>query len=165
MSKKVKSIDFGFENCEVGTLPIKAVPSFYLDNVHKDFSHRWFFENESVDEVETTISCDYAHFQIDYELAKNIQSNVMGLFNDDIEQNNLAKRFLGWNDITSITLNYQDDTSLDIYVPFDELRINELDVNNKLQTTKLVKYDPWNVGFNETYKEHDMIMIEIGKNE
>ena len=37
------------------------------------------------------------------------------------------------------------------------------DENNKLQKTKLVKYDLWEVGFNENYKNHDMIMIDIGK--
>lgn len=29
--------------------------------------------------------------------------------------------------------------------------------------TKLVKYDSWEVGFNEAYKNHDMIMIDIEK--
>ncbi|MDE7049414.1 MAG: hypothetical protein K2O75_00780 [Lactobacillus sp.] len=163
MSKKVTSIDFIFENCEVGTLPINAVPSFYFDDLTKNISHRWLFKNESVDEIETTISCKYAHFQIDYELAKKVKTNVMELFDEDIKENNFAKRLLRWNDITSINLHYQNGTSTNIYVPFDEVKLNELDEDNKLQKTKLVKYDSWEVGFNENYKNHNMIMIDIGK--
>lgn len=163
MSKKVTSIDFVFENCEVGTLPINAVPSFYFDDLTKSISHRWFFESEPVDETETTISCKCAHFQIDYELAKKVKTNVMELFDDDIEKNNFAKRLLRWNDITSITLHYQDGSSMSIYVPFDEIKLNELDEDNKLQKTKLVKYDSWEVGFNEAYKNHDIFMIDIEK--
>ncbi|WP_367719318.1 hypothetical protein [Lactobacillus gasseri] len=52
---------------------------------------------------------------------------------------------------------------MSIYVPFDEIKLNELDEDNKLQKTKLVKYDSWEVGFNEAYKNHDMIMIDIEK--
>lgn len=87
----------------------------------------------------------------------------MELFDDDVKENNFAKRLLRWNDITSINLHYQNGTSTNIYVPFDEVKLNELDENNKLQKTKLVKYDLWEVGFNENYKNHDMIMIDIGK--
>lgn len=163
MPKKVTSIDFVFENCEVGTLPMKAVPLFYLDNVNKSISHCWNFESDPADQVETTISCKYARFQVDYELAKKIGTNFMDVFDDDIEQNNLAKRLLNWNNLTYITLNYQNGTTLDIYVPFDELQINELDVNNRVQTAKLVEYNAWDVGFNEAYKGHDMIVVEVGK--
>lgn len=163
MPKKVKNVDFVFENCEVGTVPIKAIPSFYFEDVSKDLSHRWFFETELVDEVETTINCKHAHFQINYEIVKKIKTNIMDLFNDDVEKNNLAKRLLNRNDITSITLNYQDGSSMDIYVPFKEVKLNELDVDNELQKTKLVKYNPYDVGFNENYKDHNMIMIDIGK--
>lgn len=70
MSKKVTSIDFVFENCEVRTLPINAVPSFYFYDLIKNISHQWILKSVPVDEIETTISCRYAHFQIDYELAK-----------------------------------------------------------------------------------------------
>lgn len=87
----------------------------------------------------------------------------MELFDDDVKENNFAKRLLRWNDITSINLHYQNGTSTNIYVPFDKVKLNELDENNKLQKTKLVKYDLWEVGFNENYKNHDMIMIDIGK--
>ncbi|MEN2515486.1 hypothetical protein AADG60_03180 [Lactobacillus johnsonii] len=73
MSKKVTSIDFVFENCEVRTLPINAIPSFYFYDLIKNISHQWILKSEPVDEIETTISCRYAHFQIDYELAKKLK--------------------------------------------------------------------------------------------
>ena len=106
MSKKVTSIDFVFENCEVRTLPINAIPSFYFYELIKNISHQWILKSEPVDEIETTISCRYAHFQIDYELAKKVKTNVMELFDDDVKENNFAKRLLRWNGITSINLHY-----------------------------------------------------------
>ena len=80
--------------------------TFYFYDLIKNISHQWILKSEPVDEIETTISCRYAHFQIDYELAKKVKTNVMELFDDDVKENNFAKRLLRWNDITSINLHY-----------------------------------------------------------
>lgn len=158
MSKKLTKIDFGFENCEVGTLPIKAVPFFNLNNIQRNYSHSWNYESDPVNELSIDVSCERAYFSIDYELASKVKSNFM----ESDEKNNLAKRFLYWTNLSSVTLHYDDQSQEFILLPYDEVNPHELfDTSNRFQSTKVVKDDSWKVGFNSAYEDHRMIIIDI----
>lgn len=161
MSKKITKIDFGFENCEVGTLPIKAVNSFDLDHIKKYYHHNWNCESNPDNELSVDISCERAWFRIDYELASKVKTNFM----EADDKNNLAKRFLYWTNLSSVTLHYDDQSQEFIWLPYDEVNPDELfDTSNKFQSTKVVKDSPWEVGFNTAYKDHRMIIVEVDSN-
>lgn len=158
MSKKLTKIDFGFENCEVGTLPIKAVPFFNLENIQKDFHHNWSCKSSPANEISSDVHCERARFNIDYELAAKVKTNFM----DSDTSDNLAKRFLYWTNLSSVTLYYDDQSQDFIWLPYDEVNPDELfDTRNQFQSTKVVKDNPWEVGFNKAYKNHRMIVVEI----
>lgn len=113
MSKKLTKIDFGFENCEVGTLPIKAVPFFNLENIQKDLSHNWTDESRPANEISSDLHCENARFNIDFELAAKLKTNFM----DQDISDNLAKRLLAWNNLSSVTLYYDDQSQDFIWLP------------------------------------------------
>lgn len=165
MSKKVAKIEFGFENCEIGSLPIEAVPVFNLRNIQKDYHHMWQFKDDPADEISTDIHCEGAHFQIDYALASKVKTNLMRLDNQNLDQENLAQRFLNWKNLTSVTLIYEDRSKEFIWLPYEEALPGEtFDTRNEFQSIKVVQGNPWEVGFNEAYKDHKMIIIDISNN-
>lgn len=157
MSKKIVNIEFGFENCEVGILPIESVPIFELENVQKDFNHNWRFDSESNDEFSLDLHCESAHFVIDNESASKVKTNMM----ESDEENNLARRFLYWKNLSSVTIHYDDESSDFVWLPYEELNPHTFfDTCNKLQSTT-TQDDFWEVGTNSTYTNHQMIIVDL----
>ncbi|WP_297820246.1 hypothetical protein [uncultured Lactobacillus sp.] len=157
MSKKLVSIEFGFENCEVGVLPIKSVPIVELNNIQKDFAHNWRFNNDPNDEFSVDLHCESAHFVIDYESASKVKTNMM----EYNEEYNLARRFLYWKNLSSVTIHYDDKSSVFIWLPYEELNPHAFfDTCNKLQTT-ITQDDFWEVGINSAYNNHQMIIVDL----
>lgn len=158
MKKKLTKIEFGFENCEACTLPIKAVPYFYLSNFQKEISHRWFSESEPADDLSVEIFCNKAHFIIDYELARKVKTNFMFSDDENWDKENLAERFLNWTNLSSITLYYDDDSNDFYWLAYDEVSPDEFwNTANRFQTTKVVQDTPLEIGINKAFLNQELV--------
>lgn len=94
----LKSITFGFENCEIITIEGKYVCQFLVDNFHTYFSRVACNAIEKVDIAET--------FAIEIAALADGPYNPFGR----VEWGSTKfKRFLAYNDITSIQFTLYDD--------------------------------------------------------
>jgi hypothetical protein len=119
MSKKLKSLDICFENCEVFTIPPECIHWFQFTG----FKRTMFFQ--SPNDVFEHDSAEFVKLQL-IHLNRISQSD----FGYDFES-----RIKMYNDITQITLNYDDDTYFNFCVPWG----GDSDYTNKYQYVKIDK--------------------------
>ena len=116
--KKIKAIEFVFENLECLTVDSKYIGDFSMEG----------FETKIMGAGVCTIREYTTCEKIDLIIYKdgNTTSESYG------DKYSVFDRILSWNDITSICLKYEDDIEQEIYVPWD----NENDYyDNKAQSS------------------------------
>ena len=116
--KKIKAIEFGFENLECLTVDSKYIGDFSMEG----------FETKIMGAGVCTIREYTTCEKIDLVIYKDANITVES-YGDKYK---VFDRILNWNDITSICLKYEDDIEQEIYVPWD----NENDYyDNKAQSS------------------------------
>ena len=116
--KKIKAIEFGFENCECLTVDSKYIGDFSMEGFETKIM------GAGVCTIREYTTCEKINLVI-YKDA-NITVESYG------DKYKVFDRILRWNDITSICLKYEDDIEREIYVPWDEENNN---YNNKAQSS------------------------------
>ena len=117
--KKIKAIEFGFENLECLTVDSKYIGDFSMEG----------FETKIMGAGVCTIREYTTCEKIDLVIYKDANITVES-YGDKYK---VFDRILSWNDITSICLKYEDDIEREIYVPWDEENNNYN--NNKAQSS------------------------------
>lgn len=102
----LKSITFGFENCEVLTIDGKYVCQFLVDNITKYFAR---IACNSIDKVEVVNT-----FIIEIAAGANDPYHPFGL-EESCGPNFKFERLLQYNDITSIDFTLQDERTEETY--------------------------------------------------
>ncbi len=174
MNKKLAQIKFVFENCEVGTLPIGAVPGINLYGVTQDWDHYVLNELQSDSNLDKTLICKSVEIIVDANQAKDFQTNFSEDYKKDNQVNkklgrkffhqpeNMAERLLAFPDIVSLTFIYLDGNSEEVYVPYESKSPDDFNNNNILQrTSKKTSKELFSI--NDKYKDHDLISISIEK--
>ena len=117
--KKIKAIEFVFENCECITVDSKYIGDFSMEGFETKIM------GAGVCTIREYTTCEKINLVI-YKDA-NITVESYG------DKYKVFDRILSWNDITSICLKYEDDIEREIYVPWDEENNNYN--NNKAQSS------------------------------
>ena len=116
--KKIKAIEFVFENLECLTVDSKYIGDFSMEG----------FETKIMGVGVCTIREYTTCEKIDLVIYKDANITIES-YGDKYK---VFDRILSWNDITSICLKYEDDIEQEIYVPWD----NENDYyDNKAQSS------------------------------
>ena len=116
--KKIKAIEFVFENLECLTVDSKYIGDFSMEG----------FETKIMGAGVCTIREYTTCEKIDLVIYKDANITIES-YGDKYK---VFDRILSWNDITSICLKYEDDIEQEIYVPWD----NENDYyDNKAQSS------------------------------
>ena len=103
--KKIKAIEFGFENLECLTVDSKYIGDFSMEG----------FETKIMGAGVCTIREYTTCEKIDLVIYKDANITVES-YGDKYK---VFDRILSWNDITSICLKYEDDIEQEIYVPWE----------------------------------------------
>ena len=116
--KKIKAIEFVFENLECLTVDSKYIGDFSMEG----------FETKIMGAGVCTIREYTTCEKIDLVIYKDANITIES-YGDKYK---VFDRILSWNDITIICLKYEDDIEREIYVPWD----NENDYyDNKAQSS------------------------------
>ena len=116
--KKIKAIEFVFENLECLTVDSKYIGDFLMEG----------FETKIMGAGVCTIREYTTCEKIDLVIYKDANITVES-YGDKYK---VFDRILNWNDITSICLKYEDDIEQEIYVPWYE---ENNPYNNKAQSS------------------------------
>ena len=116
--KKIKAIEFVFENLECLTVDSKYIGDFSMEG----------FETKIMGAGVCTIREYTTCEKIDLVIYKDANITVES-YGDKYK---VFDRILSWNDITSICLKYEDDIEQEIYVPWYE---ENNPYNNKAQSS------------------------------
>ena len=115
--KKIKAIEFVFENLECLTVDSKYIGDFSMEG----------FETKIMGAGVCTIREYTTCEKIDLVIYKDANITVES-YGDKYK---VFDRILSWNDITIICLKYEDDIEREIYVPWE----GENDYSNKAQSS------------------------------
>ena len=116
--KKIKAIEFVFENLECLTVDSKYIGDFSMEG----------FETKIMGAGVCTIREYTTCEKIDLVIYKDANITIES-YGDKYK---VFDRILSWNDITSICLKYEDDIEQEIYVPWYE---ENNPYNNKAQSS------------------------------
>lgn len=121
--REVKNIRIGFENCEVMDFDVKEAASLLLDNITA------MVQRFAINSVGEMTQC--SEFFVELIPAANREHSPFGM--DDKTTN--FQRIREYDDITSVELFYDDGTSVEVYVPWEDATTGgEI---NKLQSSYL----------------------------
>ena len=116
--KKIKAIEFVFENLECLTVDSKYIGDFSMEGFETKIM------GAGVCSIREYTTCE----KIDLVIYKDANITIES-YGDKYK---VFDRILSWNDITIICLKYEDDIEQEIYVPWD----NENDYyDNKAQSS------------------------------
>ena len=116
--KKIKAIEFVFENLECLTVDSKYIGDFSMEGFETKIM------GAGVCSIREYTTCE----KIDLVIYKDANITIES-YGDKYK---VFDRILSWNDITIICLKYEDDIEREIYVPWD----NENDYyDNKAQSS------------------------------
>ena len=138
MQEKLKTLDFNFENCESGTVPLDAIKYLSLDGISKktSISLNAMLDKPQLDQEEY-LACESFDIILDLESVKHLATNF---FTDSkTSQNPLLTHLVTWPDIVDINLNYENGKTLNIYMPWKSFKPNDLDTNNLYQVKNVFK--------------------------
>lgn len=122
---EVKKIHIVFENCEYVEIPVNVVAGF------------------SITGIKTKIERIGLNCIAEMEIAKHVfmeifpEANKLGRLYPDAKRSNIIERITTYNDITSITLIYDDGHERTVYVDYDDDGEDYLGAPNKNQMTYL----------------------------
>ena len=115
--KKIKAIEFVFENLECLTVDSKYIGDFSMEGFETKIM------GAGVCSIREYTTCE----KIDLVIYKDANITVES-YGDKYK---VFDRILSWNDITIICLKYEDDIEREIYVPWE----GENDYSNKAQSS------------------------------
>lgn len=115
MSKNIESIELSFENLENTVIPASAIKSFEVLDISESTNIDYNSGRTSMDHYFVP---RYCRIEMDFEALKNIPTSF-----DDTA----ARRLDNFDDISYITINYQDGSSFDLAIPY---YTNESDDND-----------------------------------
>lgn len=103
------SINITFENCETANVPFKYVEYLVISGLSNNYLYI-----KTNHFCESRLQCDrlYINFVEDF---KNL--NYISF---DNKEHNLFKRIIDYKDIVYIELRYKDDSSILVYLPYQE---------------------------------------------
>ena len=127
--QNVKSIELVFENCEYVTIPSEFIGTLELDGIRQHISRV----------ASNCISKMTAIKNVAIEIFKNADGEHSP-FGMESEKTTIFGRITSCDDITSIIVNYDDESSETLYVDYEEEYEGVLGAENKLQTTKTNKF-------------------------
>ena len=116
--KKIKAIEFVFENLECLTVDSKYIGDFSMEGFETKIM------GAGVCSIREYTTCE----KIDLVIYKDANITIES-YGDKYK---VFDRILSWNDITSICLKYEDDIEQEIYVPWYE---ENNPYNNKAQSS------------------------------
>ena len=123
---KVKSVDITFENCEDYNIPFKYINKMIING----FKKQLYFQNNAGECFET-YSCNYIAIKIDV----HVESTPWFDFSESF-----TERLIKYNDITQITLNYEDNSKFNFCVPWESEGCLNNCSNKKQKVLKNKKY-------------------------
>ena len=115
--KKIKAIEFVFENLECLTVDSKYIGDFSMEGFETKIM------GAGVCSIREYTTCE----KIDLVIYKDANITIES-YGDKYK---VFDRILSWNDITIICLKYEDDIEREIYVPWE----GENDYSNKAQSS------------------------------
>lgn len=110
MEKHLQSIEFTFENVEYHVIPAKYVKSLYIENLRKSL------ELQNDGSMRTIYTC--TTLSMCFKRKETNQERTFAMKADG-RPFPLGDRLVCCRDVTFITLNYDDETCLDIKVPWN----------------------------------------------
>lgn len=134
MQTKLKSIDFNFENCESGTIPVEAIDYFSVSGVTQKRNYSLHMSNYR---EEKYLACEFFDIILKLDSIKHLATNMC--IESSTSPSPLLTHLITWPDIVDINLNYQNGKNRNIYMPWKDIRQNELDVNNQYQVKNIYK--------------------------
>ena len=123
--KKLKKIEFGFENVESGEAQGDAIQEMKIVGLHQ-VGHRDF--NDGYVSFTENLEADSFLIELDYEMANQNLTDT---------DEPVGERLHAYNDIVDVTLYFEDGTSETINLPWLELRRDENDwQSSELRTNR-----------------------------
>lgn len=136
LNQEVKSVVVAFENLESIVIPAEIVDELYFDEL-KPFMHYQKCINFNLRE-NMMYRCSYLRLSINYKDKSDLEYNSndyeqpLGMFTNNptsnrvVDRPNILGRLLEHNDIAAIHfLNEDDESILELYVPYDGEMSNE----------------------------------------
>ena len=123
--RDLKSIEFYFENCEYFDIDAKYFGEFYIGDIRREISR---------------IACNaISDMDVAYEFKAEIYREGNGAYPFCCAEKNKFERLLTYNDITSITLKYDEGPDSELYLDYKEAPEEEgmLGADNVNQSSKL----------------------------
>lgn len=126
--KDVKSIGFGFENCEYFSIDAKYFGAFQLSDINTRIQRVACNSISRVDSVDSVVM----------EIFSEGNGEYLSGFGD--EKVKFFDRIVTYNDITSITVIYDDDSEETYWVNYKEEVEDQLGSPNMYQQTEMNKF-------------------------
>lgn len=126
--KNVKSIGFGFENCEYFSIDAKYFGAFQLSDINTRIQRVACNSISRMDLVDSVVM----------EIFSEGNGEYLSGFGD--EKVKFFDRIVAYNDITSITVIYDDDSEETYWVNYKEEVEDQLGSPNVYQQTEMNKF-------------------------
>lgn len=128
MSKIVKTVEITFENLEFVEIPAEFFGEFYIEGLRSSV------ERLSCNAILQRTKADKITFELLRDVESVVQTLTQDLFGDSLSGFSLQERIAARNDITSLTLKYNDDTTEQFYVTWQDA---DSDSRNILQHSSI----------------------------
>lgn len=129
MSKKVKSVEITFENLDYVDITAEYFGEFRISGI------RTTIERLALNAILQRTKADYIEFELLAQVDDVLPELTQDLSFVPDEQLSLLRRIANRRDITSLELHYNDGSSNQFYIPWEDA---ESETRNKLLQTKLV---------------------------
>ncbi len=104
--RNLQSIEFQFENCEYFSIDAKYIGAFYVGDIHHEISR-----------IACNAICD---MDVAHEFFAEIYGEGNGIYSSCGDNLDKFNRILSYDDITSITLKYDDGSDEELYLDYKE---------------------------------------------
>lgn len=132
MSKKVKSVEITFENLDYVEIPAEYFGGFCISGI------RTTIERLALNAILQRTKTDHIEFELLAQVDDVLPELTQDLSFVPDEQLSLLRRIANRRDITSVELHYDDGSSDQFYIPWEDA---ESETRNKLLQAKIVDND------------------------
>ena len=129
MSKKVKSVEITFENLDYVDIPAEYFGEFRISGIRSSI------ERLALNAILQRTKADSIEFELLVQVDDVLPELKQDLSFVPEEQLSLLRRIANRRDITSLDLHYDDTTTDQFYIPWEDA---ESETRNKLLQTKIV---------------------------
>ena len=127
MSKRVRSVEITFENLDYVDIPAKYFGEFQISGILSTV------ERVALDAILQRTKADHIEFELLAQVDEELPELTQDLSFVPDEQLSLLRRIANRRDITSLNLRYDDGSSNQFYVPWEDA---EDEYHNKLLQTQ-----------------------------